>query len=31
MAVCHDCSYEFGFDDTHICEQVALEHRCATA
>jgi hypothetical protein len=31
MAVCHDCSYEFGFEDTHMCEQVALEHRSATA
>jgi hypothetical protein len=31
MTVCHDCSYEFGFDDTHSCEQVAHEHRAATA
>jgi hypothetical protein len=31
MTVCHDCSYEFGFDDTHSCERVASEHRMATA
>ena len=31
MAVCHDCSYEFGFEDTHVCEQIATEHRVATA
>lgn len=31
MTVCHDCSYEFGFDDTHSCERVAQEHRVATA
>jgi len=30
MAVCHDCSYEFGFDDSHTCEVVASEHRSAT-
>ena len=23
MTVCHDCSYEFGFDDTHTCEREA--------
>lgn len=31
MTVCHDCSYEFGFDDTHSCERVASEHRMSTA
>ena len=31
MTVCHDCSYEFGFDDTHSCERIAQEHRAATA
>lgn len=31
MTVCHDCSYEFGFDDTHACERVASEHRMGTA
>jgi hypothetical protein len=31
MAICHDCNYEFGFDDGHICEQVAVDHRLATA
>lgn len=31
MAVCHDCRFEFGFDDGHTCEQVAGEHRMATA
>ena len=31
MAVCHDCRYEFGFDDRHACEQAAVDHRAATA
>ncbi|MFL6180072.1 MAG: hypothetical protein ACJ73L_07195 [Actinomycetes bacterium] len=30
MTVCHDCSYEFGFDDTHNCEREADVHRIAT-
>lgn len=31
MAVCHDCRFEYGFEDQHTCEQVAFEHRMATA
>jgi hypothetical protein len=31
MAVCHDCCFEYGFDDNHACEDVALQHRLATA
>jgi len=31
MAVCHDCRFEFGFDDSHACERVANDHRHATA
>jgi hypothetical protein len=31
MTVCHDCCYEFGFDEAHACERVADEHRVATA
>ena len=31
MTVCHDCTYEFGFEDTHTCEREADVHRCATA
>jgi hypothetical protein len=31
MAVCHDCCFEFGFDDSHTCEDAASLHRRATA
>lgn len=31
MAVCHDCRFEFGFEDRHTCEQAAVDHRLATA
>lgn len=31
MAVCHDCCFEFGFDDSHACEDAAHLHRRATA
>jgi hypothetical protein len=31
MTVCHDCTYEFGFDDTHTCEREADVHRSVTA
>jgi hypothetical protein len=31
MAVCHDCRFEYGFEDEHTCEQVAFDHRAATA
>jgi hypothetical protein len=31
MAVCHDCHFEFGFEDTHTCEDIAVSHRRETA
>jgi hypothetical protein len=31
MAVCHDCCYEFGFDDSTSCEKAAYQHRSLTA
>jgi hypothetical protein len=31
MAVCHDCRFEYGFEDEHTCQKIAQQHEHATA
>jgi hypothetical protein len=31
VTVCHDCGFEYGFDQARPCESAAEQHRRATA